>query len=214
MVQYVIDACAHANVTPFLLTKVRFPSYLKFSANTQVGISLMPEEIRQQMAPHGSPSEELLESLAWAVSTGAQDPVIRLFVQWQQRQLYPPLLKLCRDRLGTRGWRVTLDILRFTPTTLSLLEAKYPDLAPVFAQELAPNSEYSLRQVAGEGRNQKKVRPPIERQIEIYRSIRSELNALGCQDVPLTACKGDPDELKPLIKDKIIRPMPCACYGP
>lgn len=64
MVQFVIDACARANVTPFFLTKIRYPSYLRFNGRVQVGVSAMPEGLRRTLAPHGSPTGELVTSLA------------------------------------------------------------------------------------------------------------------------------------------------------
>jgi hypothetical protein len=101
MVQFVIDACAEAEVTPFFLTKLRYPRYLRFHGKVQVGISLMPEPVRAWLAPNGSAAEELLNSLAWAWSAGAVDPVIRLTAIWQQKEVYPDFLKLIRDRLRT-----------------------------------------------------------------------------------------------------------------
>src|SRR5207302_269446 len=68
IIQYVIDACAEADVCPFFLTKIRYPRYLRFHGKVQVGISLMPEPVRKWVAPHGSPADELLDSLAWATS--------------------------------------------------------------------------------------------------------------------------------------------------
>jgi len=100
MVQYVIDACEAAGVTPFFLTKIRYPQYLRFSGRVQVGISLMPERVRRWLAPHGSPAAELLDSLAWAWTAGAVDPVVRLTTIWSQREAYPELLDSLRDRLG------------------------------------------------------------------------------------------------------------------
>jgi DNA repair photolyase len=117
MIQFVIDACNDADVTPFFLTKIRYPQYLRFDGTVQVGVSLMPESVRRWVAPNGSSAEELLESLAWTVKAGAIDPVIRMTAVWQQIEEYPDFLRLCRDRLGTTGWRLTLDILRFTPTS-------------------------------------------------------------------------------------------------
>ncbi len=44
--------------------------------------------------------------------------------------------------------------------------------------------------------------------------FRERLNELGCSDVMLTPfCKGDPAELTPLARLKVINAMPCACYG-
>lgn len=150
MIQFVIDACAAADVTPFFLTKIRYPRYLRFNGKVQVGISLMPEPVRQWVAPHGSPAEELLESLAWAWSAGACDPVIRLTVIWQQRDVYPEFLELCRERLGKTGWRLTLDILRFTPVTASIIAKRYPDAAETFAREIEPRANESLGRLARE----------------------------------------------------------------
>jgi hypothetical protein len=87
IIQFVINACADAEVTPFFLTKVRYPRYLRFDGKVQVGISLMPEPVRTWLAPNGSPADELLDSLAWAWSVGAVDPVIRLTVIWQQKKV-------------------------------------------------------------------------------------------------------------------------------
>lgn len=211
MVQYVIDACARAEVTPFLLTKIRFPRYLQFNGRVQVGISAMPESIRQLMAPHGSPTEELVQSLAWAVDAGAFDPVVRLLFLRESRDQYVEMLHLLREHLGTSGWRLTLDILRFTPITLSKIAKRYPELADVFAAELGDGTQ-TLTELAS-GSTDKKVRPSIERQAEMYRWIRSELDRIGCQAVAVSACKGNPDELLPLVRNGVIDAMPCACYG-
>lgn len=102
-VQFVIDACVRAQVMPYILTKIAFPRYLKFHGNVHLGVSLMPEAIRREIAPFGSPTEELLESLAWAMSEGAASAGIRLFVMSQFLDQYVPLLKLCRDSLGHRA---------------------------------------------------------------------------------------------------------------
>jgi DNA repair photolyase len=217
MIQYVIDACDKARVTPFFLTKIRYPRYLKFHGKVQVGISLMPESVRKWVAPNGSPAEELLDSLAWAVKAGAVDPVIRMTAVWQQIEEYPDFLELCRDRLGPTGWRLTLDILRFTPTTASIIARRYPEAAAVFAREIAPEGTTSLRELAREAKGKaehvKKIRPPADRQAEIFMWFRKQLNDLGCSNVMLTPCKGDPEELTPLARLKIISAMPCACYG-
>ena len=217
MIQFVIDACNEAKVTPFFLTKIRYPRYLRFKGKVQVGISLMPESVRRWVAPNGSPSEELLESLAWAVEVGAIDPVIRMTAVWQQIDQYPDFLRLCRDRLGTTGWRLTLDILRFTPTTASIIAKRYPEAAEAFAREIAPEETTSLRELArqakGSKEHVKKIRPPADRQAEIFKWFREQLNELGCSDVMLTPCKGDPNELTPLARLKVINSMPCACYG-
>jgi hypothetical protein len=217
MIQFVIDACAAADVTPFFLTKIRYPRYLRFHGKGQVGISLMPEPVREWLAPNGSPAEELLDSLAWAWSTGAVDPVIRLTAIWQQKEVYPDFLKLVRDRLGTSGWRLTLDILRFTPVTASIIAKRYPKAAVTFASEIAPDSHRTLGELAREAKggeeHVKKIRPPADRQAEIFIWFRQQLNDLGCKNVMLTPCKGDPDELTPLARLKVINAMPCACYG-
>jgi hypothetical protein len=217
MIQFVIDACAEADITPFFLTKIRYPRYLRFHGNVQVGISLMPEPVREWLAPNGSPAEELLDSLAWAWSTGAIDPVIRLTAIWQQKEVYPDFLKLVRDRLSTTGWRLTLDILRFTPVTASIIANRYPQPAITFANEIAPDHNKTLGELAREAKGSeahvKKIRPPADRQAEIFIWFRQQLNDLGCKDVMLTPCKGDPDELAPLARLKIINSMPCACYG-
>ena len=217
MIQFVIDACADAEVIPFFLTKIRYPRYLEFRGKVQVGISLMPEPVRHWVAPNGSPAEELLESLAWAWSAGARDPVIRMTVIWQQRDLYPEFLELCRDRLGPSGWRLTLDILRFTPVTASIIARRYPEASAAFASEIAPDGGKSLRQLAREAKGAeqhvKKIRPPADRQAEIFIWFRQQLDRLGCKNVMLTPCKGDPDELTPLARLKVINAMPCACYG-
>ena len=217
MIQFVINACNEAEVTPFFLTKIRYPQYLRFEGKVQVGISLMPESVRRWVAPHGSPAEELLESLAWTVEAGAIDPVIRMTAVWQQIEDYPDFLRLCRDRLGTTGWRLTLDILRFTPTTASIIAKRYPEAAIVFAREIAPGETTSLRDLARHAKSGnthvKKIRPPADRQAEIFTWFREQLDALGCSGVMLTPCKGDPNELVPLARLKIISAMPCACYG-
>ena len=217
MIQYVIDSCATAQVTPFFLTKIRYPQYLKFHGKVQVGISLMPEPVRQWIAPNGSPADELLDSLAWAIEAGAIDPVIRMTAVWQQIDTYLDFLALCRDRLGKTGWRLTLDILRFTPTTASIIAGRYPEAAAVFAREIAPAASSSLRELArnakGGAEHVKKIRPPADRQAEIFLWFREHLNRLGCSSVMLTPCKGDPEELTPLARLKVISAMPCACYG-
>ena len=217
MIQFVIDACAEAQVTPFFLTKIRYPRYLNFRGKVQVGISLMPEPVREWVAPNGSPAEELLDSLAWAVSAGAVDPVIRMTVIWQQRDAYPEFLELCRERLGATGWRLTLDILRFTPVTASIIGKRYPEAARVFADEIAPEGSRTLRELAHDAKSGdehvKKIRPPADRQAEIFIWFRQQLDRLGCRDVMLTPCKGDPEELTPLARLKVIHAMPCACYG-
>ena len=217
IIQFVIDSCAAAEVTPFFLTKIRYPRYLRFKGKVQVGISLMPEPTREWLAPNGSPAEELLDSLAWSWSSGAVDPVIRLTVIWQQRELYPEFLELCRERLGTRGWRLTLDILRFTPTTASIIAKRYPEAASTFANEIEPEGGLTLTGLARRAKNAdahvKKIRPPAERQAEIFTWFRERLNELQCSSVLLTPCKADPDELLPLARLKIISAMPCACYG-
>jgi hypothetical protein len=217
MVQFVIDACAEAEVTPFFLTKVRYPRYLRFYGKVQVGISLMPEPVRTWLAPNGSPADELLDSLAWAWSVGAVDPVIRLTVIWQQKEVYPEFLKLIRDRLGTHGWRLTLDILRFTPVTASIIAKRYPDPSAIFANEISPDGKKTLDILARETKageeHVKKIRPPPDRQAEIFIWFRQQLNELGCKDIMLTPCKGDPNELAPLARLKVINAMPCACYG-
>lgn len=152
MIQFVIDACAAAGVTPFFLTKIRYPRYLKFNGKVQVGISLMPEPVRRWVAPNGSPAEELLDSLAWAWSVGAVDPVIRLTVIWQQKDVWPDFLKRIHERLGTSGWRLTLDILRFTPVTASIIAKRYPKAAVTFAGEIAPDGKKTLSALAREAK--------------------------------------------------------------
>lgn len=217
MIQYVIDACDRAHVTPFFLTKIRYPRYLKFQGKVQVGISSMPESVRSWIAPNGSPADELLDSLAWAIKAGAVDPVVRMTAVWQQIEEYPDFLELCRDRLGTTGWRLTLDILRFTPMTASIIARRYPQAAAVFAREIAPEGPATLHDLARDAKGSdphvKKLRPPAERQAEIFIWFRERLNDLGCSHVMLTPCKGDPDELTPLARLKVISAMPCACYG-
>ncbi len=215
IVQFVIDASAEAGVTPYFLTKIRFPPYLRFSGRVQVGISLMPEPLRQRFAPHGSPSDELLDSLAWSVSQGAQHPVVRMTTLWQEWDRYPALLAQCRDRLGSKDWRLTVDILRFTPSTARTIGKRYPEAAAVFAREISPEGNATLGELAKQStKGTKKLRPPIETQADIYGKIREELDRLGCSEVPVTACKGNPEELLPLVRSKVIRMMPCACYAP
>lgn len=218
MIQYVIDACQEAEVTPFFLTKIRYPRYLGFNGKVQVGVSLMPEAVRRWVAPNGSPAEELLDSLAWAIEAGAVDPVIRMTVVWRQIDEYPEFLQLCRDRLGTTGWRLTLDILRFTPTTAAIIAKRYPNAADAFAREIAPEQSNSLQELARMAKRRskepiKKIRPSADRQAEIFLWFRDNLDALGCPNVMLTPCKGDPHELTPLARLKIINAMPCACFG-
>lgn len=211
MVQYVIDACAMAEVTPFLLTKIRFPGYLHFRGRVQVGISAMPEKVRQLMAPHGSPTQELVESLAWAVQRNAVAPVVRLFFLGEQRDLYPDLLCMLRQHLGPSGWRLTLDIPRFTSNTLTTIAGRYPELEKTFSAELGDGTQ-SLVELARKSTD-KKVRPSFDRQTENYQWVRRELDRAGCQAVALSACKGNPEELLPLVRDGVIDAMPCACYG-
>jgi len=217
MVQFVIDACARANVTPFFLTKIRYPDYLDFRGRVQVGISLMPEPVREWLAPNGSPTDELLGSLATSAGKGAVDPVVRMTVIWQQREFYEELLTRCRNALGSTGWRLTLDILRFTPVTASIIANRYPKAARMFAQEIAGEPDASLGQLVKMAKREKghvkKIRPPEHRQTEIFQWFRSELDRLGAHDVILTPCKGDPVELAPLARRKVIRAMPCACYN-
>lgn len=193
VVQFVIDACAAAGVTPFFLTKVRYPRYLRFRGKVQAGVSLMPEAVRRWMAPHGSPADELLSGLAWAAGAGACDPVVRLTVIWGQRESYPALLEECREHLGAVGWRLTLDILRFTPATASLIAGRYPQAAEVFAEEIAPGAGLGLKEIAraarGGDEHVKKVRPPRERQAEIYAWFRQGLDRLGCGGVLVTPAR-------------------------
>jgi len=212
MVQFAIDVCAASETIPFFLTKIAYPRYLKFNGHVQVGISLMPEAIRQDHAPHGSPSDELLESLAWAWQAGAYDPTIRLFLLWERRALYPALLKRCRDLLGERDWRITLDIPRFTPSTAHRIAKRRPESAEVYAGELDPTGQRDLQQLARDGWADKKVRPPVARQVDMYRWVREQLDALGCDRVSLTACKAEPDELAALVQEGVIHKMPCACH--
>jgi hypothetical protein len=218
VIQTIIDMCAAANVTPFFLTKIRFPWYLQFRGKVQVGVSLMPEAVREWMAPHGSPADELLDGLRWAWSAGAVDPVVRLSTVWQQRDAYPAFLDSMVAQLGTSGWRLTLDILRFTPSTATTIAKHYPHAAELFAEEIAPGESKSLATLAKEAKrgveHVKKIRPPAERQAEIFTWFRNELDARGCATVFLSPCKGDPEELLPPARLKIINPMPCACYGP
>jgi DNA repair photolyase len=216
LIQFVIDACAEARTTPFFLTKIRYPQYLQFHGRVQVGISLMPEPIRQWVAPNGSPADELLGSLRSAISRGARDPVIRMTVIWEQQELYADFLEQCRDSLGRTGWRLTLDILRFTPSTASIISKRYPEASHRFAAEIEPGSRdlgSIARKAAGSETYVKKIRPCADRQAEIFVWFRRELDRLGCTDVMLTPCKGDPDELTPLARLKVISSMPCACYG-
>ncbi|MGO9112960.1 MAG: DNA methyltransferase [Thermoguttaceae bacterium] len=213
--QFIIDACAKASVIPYFLTKIVFPRYLRFDGTVQVGISLMPENIRKVIAPFGSPTEELLSSLEWAVSAGAVNPGIRLFALRQYLDQYVPLLKLCRQYLGQRGWQLTVDVPRFASDTLSKIAIRYPNLAPTLAQELDPNGGRSLREIAGQARGKsKQLRPPLEQELQVYREIRRILDEIGCQEVPITACKGDPQALLPLVHDGVLCKFPCACYAP
>ena len=211
MVQFLIDACADVEVIPFLLTKIRFPPYLRYSERVQVGISAMPEEIRRTMAPHGSPTDELVRSLAAAVDAGASDPVVRLFFMWKYREAYSAMLRRLRDYLGESGWGLTLDIPRFTARTLATIGKRYPQLAETFATELGDGTGTLPDLIAGN--NDKKIRPSLQRQTDAYQWVRRELNQIGCQDVSITACKGNPDELRPLVHAGVIDAMPCACYG-
>lgn len=211
MVQYVIDSCANAEVIPFLLTKIRFPRYLRYSGRVHVGISAMPEEIRRTMAPHGSPADELVRSLAAAVEAGASDPVVRLFFMWQHREVYSAMLQCLRDYLGISGWGLTLDIPRFTAGTLATIGKRYPELTETFATELGDETATLSDVIAGN--HDKKIRPSPQRQADVYQWVRRELDQIGCQGVSITACKGNPDELRPLVHSGVIDSMPCACYG-
>jgi hypothetical protein len=181
-------------VTPFFLTKIRYPRYLSFRGKVQVGVSAMPEPVRQWLAPHGSPADELLESLRWAVAQGAVDPVIRLGVVWEDRDYYPHFLQQCCDVLSDIHWRLTLDILRFTPGTATIIERRYPEAAKRFAKEIAPGSDNSLSDLAKAAKqgaeHVKKLRPPESRQAEIYRWFRHQLDSLGHPEISLTPCKG------------------------
>jgi hypothetical protein len=128
------------------------------------------------------------------------------------------LLRACRDRLGESGWRLVLDILRFTPTTASIIASRYPQAAALFAEELGSTAgDSSLRELARTAKKSKehvkKIRPGPDRQAEIYCWFREQLDKLGCGSIILAPCKGDPAELHPLVHQKIIRAMPCACYG-
>ena len=155
--------------------------------------------------------------MAWAIAAGAIDPVIRLTVIWRQRDEYPSFLSLCKRQLGTSGWRLTLDILRFTPATARIIAGRYPEAAAAFADEIAEGSGLGLDELAraagASGHHVKKIRPTADRQAEIFIWFRRELDRLGCKDVMLTPCKGDPAELTPLARLKVIRAMPCACYA-
>ena len=137
-------------------------------------------------------------------------------VIWQQQKLYPEFLEQCRDSLGKTGWRLTLDILRFTPSTASIISKRYPDASHRFAAEIEDGNRdlgSIARKAVGSETHIKKLRPSADRQAEIFSWFRRELDRLGCTDVMLTPCKGDPDELTPLARLKVIRAMPCACYG-
>ena len=213
--QFIIDACAAANVSPLFLSKIAFPRYLRFHGTVHVGVSLMPEALRQQLAPFSSPSDELLDSLAWALNEGAAHPVIRLFVMRQHLFRYTSLLAACRDRLGTSGWRVTVDVPRFAPDTLSQIAIRYPELEPAVARELEPRSTRTLREIAGSSRKKvKQIRPPLHLEVQVYRRLRDILDRLGCQAIPLTPCKGHPAALLPLVEEGILCRSPCACYAP
>ena len=212
--QFIIDACAQIGITPYFLTKVAFPRYLRFRGTVQVGISLMPESIRRKIAPFGSPTEELLSSLAWAVSADATNPGIRLLVMHQYLDQYVSLLTQCRKYLGQRRWRLTVDIPRFASDTLSKIATRYPDLAPILARELDPHGRRSLREIAGQSRGQaEQIRPPIEEEVHVYQEVRRLLDRIGCGEVPISACKGDPQALLPLVEQGVLCRFPCACYA-
>jgi hypothetical protein len=212
LVQAAIDACARAGVTPFFLTKIRYPAYLQFNGRVQTGISLMPESIRVEMAPHGSPSDELLSSLRWTINAGAVGPVVRLLMLYERREEYKSLLRRCKDLLGATGWRLTLDIIRFTPRTAATIASRHPDAAASFARELDVDGSLSLQDLARSAAGAKKIRPPEHRQGEAFRWVRQQLDSLGCRDIMVTPCKGDPEELLPLVREGVIKAMPCACY--
>jgi hypothetical protein len=101
--------------------------------------------------------------------------------------------------------------------TASIIAKRYPKPAVTFAGEIAPGEDKTLgdlaREAKGSDEHVKKIRPPANRQAEIFMWFRQQLNELGCKDVMLTPCKGDPGELAPLARLKIINSMPCACYG-
>lgn len=215
LAQFVIDSCAAAKVSPLFLTKTAFPRYLRFHGTVHVGVSLMPESVRQAISPFGSPPEELLDSLAWALDAGAAHPVVRLFVMHHYLDQYIPLLTTCRDRLGTKGWRLTVDVPRFASDTLSKIAVRYPELAPALALELEPDRVRTLREIAGSSRRKvKDIRPPLELECQVYRRLRGILDRMGCQEVPLTPCKGDPEALLPLVREGVLCKFPCACYTP
>ncbi len=219
MVQYIIDACEEARVMPFFLTKQAYPDYLKYNGMVQVGISLSPEPVRQWLSPHGSSAEVLLESLRNAVAKGAVSPVIRLAIIWSQREAYPPLLdriaELFKDYNDDGGLRITADIIRFTPSTAAEIGRLYPEQArTLFAEANVPYTDDGDKlRVNTRAATDRKFRPEVEQQATIYRWLRDELNARGLRGVDLTPCKGNPDELLPLVREGTIEAMPCACYA-
>jgi hypothetical protein len=78
----------------------------------------------------------------------------------------------------------------------------------IFANEIAADGKKTLsalaRDTKGTQEHVKKIRPPADRQTEIFIWFRQQLNDLGCTGVMLTPCKGDPNELAPLARLKII----------
>lgn len=219
MVQYIIDACEEARVIPFFLTKQAYPDYLNYKGMVQVGISLSPEPVREWLSPYGSPAEVLLESLRKAVAKGAISPVIRLAIIWSQRDAYPPLLdkiaEMFKDYKDDGGLRITADIIRFTPSTAAEIGRIYPEQArTLFAEANVPYTDDGDKlRVNTRATTDRKFRPEVEQQTEIYRWLRDELNARGLRGVDLTPCKGNPDELLPLVREGTIEAMPCACYA-
>jgi len=219
MVQYIIDACEEARIMPFFLTKQAYPDYLKYKGMVQVGISLSPEPVREWLSPNGSSAEVLLQSLRNAVAKGAVSPVIRLAIIWSQREAYLPLLdgvaELFKDYTDDGGLRITADIIRFTPSTAAEIGRIYPEQArTLFAEANVPYTDDGDKlRVNTRATTDRKFRPEVEQQANIYRWLREELNARGLRGVDLTPCKGNPDELLPLVREGTLEAMPCACYA-
>lgn len=225
IVQQVIDACYAARVMPFFLSKQAYPGYLNYKGLVQVGISLSPEPVREWLSPYGSPAEALLQSLRRAVDKGAVSPVIRLAIIWEQRDAYPPLLDRIAEVFGdyhvNGGVRITADLIRFTPGTAAEIGRNQPTAVSsrLFSEAAVPYTPATdahgrdILKVNAAAATDAKFRADIEQQSEIYRWLRGEFDERSLQHFDLTPCKGNPQELLPLVREGVIEAMPCACYA-